>query len=448
MISWCRRATEAGWLAIALLLPLCFNPFAAAPFEPVKVCLFLALVAGMTAARLTQAVLERSSKAASARPPAGWRTVAWRNRLAWPALLYGGVFLLATITSVDPRQSVWGYAHKPHGAVTILALVAFFFLVAGSLRRPAQLDRLVTALILGSAPVMAYGLVQHWGLDPLQWVAAWSPVHSTMGNPVFLSAYLAMVAPFTLLRITGTHGLDRLRYALLLALQVVCLLLTRARSGWLGLLGAVLLFVVYLVWRKRSAALPLAGTIVLVAGGLAFAVMHGSISPPRPIGAVPAAQSDEVPDVAQVRAASMDLRYAIWRSALALVPARWLLGYGPGNLVEAIAPHLARFAPHHPARTVDDPHNILLKHLLSAGILGLAALLGLVGAFASYVSRLARTWTGRVHDTTVMAIAGSAVAFLIYAQLNPDVITLSALFWLDLALVAAIPNLDGPALAG
>ena len=71
MDLWCRRVGEAGGWAIAVLLPLCFNPFAAAPFEPAKVTLLLAVVAAMAVARV-------------ASPTARRRGVG--DPLLWPAL--------------------------------------------------------------------------------------------------------------------------------------------------------------------------------------------------------------------------------------------------------------------------------------------------------------------------------------------------------------------------
>jgi hypothetical protein len=54
-------------------------------------------------------------------------------------------------------------------------------------------------MVWGSAPVVAHGLVQAAGLDPLDWhTDAASPVLSTLGRANFLGSYLVLVLPLTL----------------------------------------------------------------------------------------------------------------------------------------------------------------------------------------------------------------------------------------------------------
>ena len=47
-----------------------------------------------------------------------------------------------------------------------------------------------------------YGLLQHHGMDPLPWQGdVTTRIASTMGNPIFVGAYLIMVIPLTLGRL-------------------------------------------------------------------------------------------------------------------------------------------------------------------------------------------------------------------------------------------------------
>ncbi|MEP7188365.1 MAG: hypothetical protein ABI901_04135, partial [Roseiflexaceae bacterium] len=62
-------------------------------------------------------------------------------------------------------------------------------------------DRLITVAILGSLPAVGYGLVQHYQIDPLPWKGdVVSRVASTMGNSIFVAAYLLMIVPFAMYR--------------------------------------------------------------------------------------------------------------------------------------------------------------------------------------------------------------------------------------------------------
>ncbi len=440
-----------GGLAAALLLPLCFNPYARVPFEPAKVALFWAITAGMALAWLGSKALgwrERPVTAAVTTP------VPRPSLLIWAALAYAAVVLLATVASVDRRLSLWGTPDNPHGAVTFLAGVLFFLLLASTLRRPKDVIRLVQVLILASVPVTLYGFVQALGLDPLPWISdSVSPVHATLGRSNFLGAYLAMVAPWTLAMLvlgsrsgadaypTGETGewptgqvAGARRFGLILFLQVACLALTLARGAWLGLtVGCVSLLVLLAIrWRERR--FWLAATLALAIGGVVFAALTFVRLPAGGQQATAAGMS-----YPELRVESAWRRSVIWQHALALAPQRWPLGYGPATFQQV-------FASHYPAGTlyqgadavVDDPHNLLLERLLATGLLGLAAYAGVVAAFYGTGLALLRRSFNRRHDALLAAALASVAAYLTQAQFNPDVIVLSMLFWLALAVMVAL----------
>lgn len=456
---------QGGGLAAALLLPLWFNPYARVPFEPAKIALFWVITAVMVLAWLGQQVLGLAGRRSVAVGDA-WQIQRRIPLLVCTAVAYAGVVLLATAISVDSRLSLWGTSDNPAGAVTLLAGVLFFLLLASVLRWPAQINRLVHMLILASVPVMVYGFAQALGLDPLPWITdSVSPVHATLGRSNFLGAYLAMVAPWTLaLAVLGSpHGEDQAssvtdgfhdatddssangystsgfaaepsRFWIILILQVVCLALTLARGAWMGLtVGCVSLLVLLAIrWRKRrfwlAAGLALAGGAAVLAA-LTFVRL--------PAGAQQAAAAGM--SYPELRVESAWRRSIIWQHALALVPHRWPLGYGPATFQPV-------FSNRYPPGTlyqggdavVDDPHNLLLERLLATGVLGLAAYGGVVIAFYSAGLALWRRPADRWRDALAAAALASVAAYLTQAQFNPDVIVLNMLFWLALAVLTAL----------
>ncbi|MEI2692400.1 MAG: O-antigen ligase family protein [Anaerolineae bacterium] len=464
------RIVEAGGLAAALLLPLCFNPYARVPFEPAKIALFWAIVAVMGAAWLGWRLPGLLSRQPSQAGPAS--TGRW---LFWTAITYAGAVILATVLSVDRRLSLWGTPDDPAGAVTLLAGVLFFVLLTSVLRRPAQINRLVQMLILASVPITVYGFAQALGLDPLPWITdSVSPVHATLGRSNFLGAYLAMVAPWTLaLAVLGsrhgfryaadgysTHGADGFRYAadgystddrsasgsaagssrlwIILILQVVCLALTLARGAWLGLtVGCVVLLALLAIrWRERR--FWLAAGLALIIGAVVLAALTFVRLPAGSRQAAAAGMS-----YPELRVESALRRSVIWQHALALAPQRWPLGYGPATFEQVFS---SRYPPgtlyQGADAVVDDPHNILLERLLATGVLGLAACAGVVAAFYGTGLALLRRSSDRRTDALLAAALASVAAYLTQALFNPDVIVLSMLFWLALAVVAAVAQMD------
>jgi hypothetical protein len=180
-------------------------------------------------------------------------------------VVYLGMIGAATLASVDPGRSLWGAPSNLHGALVLAAGPLFALLLLSSWRTVDARERQVTALIVGSAPVTLYGLIQALGLDPLPWaIDAVSPVLSTLGRSNFLGAYLALVSPFILARLweaplSGlTVGATRWRYGMLLGFTVICLLLTQARGAWIGFVAAATLCLGLLAYRWRDRRLALA----------------------------------------------------------------------------------------------------------------------------------------------------------------------------------------------
>lgn len=222
----CRSLLGRAALAVAILLPLCFNPLVATPFEPYKVAVFGAAALAMAAVR-TACWLRHPPR--GGRAPLGEATHPFRNPLLGPCLGYVAALLLATLVSVDPRLSLWGRRAAPHGLATSVAQVVFFLLAAEALTDAVQVARVGPAIVAGTVPVALYGVVQQVGLDPIPWRLSpvWRPF-STMGSSLFLGAYLAMALPFTLAGLARASApADRLRYSAVLALQA----LTRAHAG-------------------------------------------------------------------------------------------------------------------------------------------------------------------------------------------------------------------------
>ena len=127
-----------------------------------------------------------------------------RRPILVTALIFGLVYVIATFTSLEPRISFWGSYDRQEGTYTYLTYIVLFLLIASHLRHWVQVERLVTTIVFASIPVCAYSWLQHFNNDPLVWAdASQSALRtpSTMGNPIFLAAYVLMTVPFTLYRL-------------------------------------------------------------------------------------------------------------------------------------------------------------------------------------------------------------------------------------------------------
>lgn len=204
---WCERIIEGGWLLALVLIPSYFNLLSSRHFEPDKATTLRSIFLVMAAAAIIRWLERlgsegrRTPAAAAATPRPGlWRRLV-ATPLAVPILVYVLVFLVATIFSVVPATSFWGSYQRLQGTYTNLSYVGLAAIIMFTLRRREQLERLITVTVLGSLGAVGYGLVQHFQIDPLPWKGdVVSRVASTMGNSIFVAAYLIMIVPYGLYR--------------------------------------------------------------------------------------------------------------------------------------------------------------------------------------------------------------------------------------------------------
>jgi len=430
--TWINR----GAILLAFLLPIVFNPFATYPFEATKVYLLRGIILLMLLASVAPPAICGWRSSRQSKTPNEKERVPWLHKspLALPVTGFAAINILATIVSIDRDLSLWGQGDG-HGTITNVLLFMMFLILSPALNRSQHIRRLISALIAGSVPVAFYGWIQYLGLDALEWesVSA-SPIHSTLGRSVFLGTYLSMVVPYTLSRLVTASGRRPRQgaYAALLFLQMGCLMFTIARGAWLGLVGGLIMFGLMMTsyrprWRWRVALLIIAGI-----SGLGVIIFKGDLVLRNESG-ISAAEYLNL-----VRSSSNSARLAVWGRTLELIPARWILGYGPETFRMALE-RVSRSEPDiaDTGWLNDDPHNLLLSILFSTGILGLFTFLWIGARLFSACLRSISRSASTVDRTTLIAILSSTLVYLIALQFNPDVIVTSAYFWLNLSLATA-----------
>ena len=445
LARYCDRVLEAGWLAAAMLTPLFFNVYSSRVFEPDKLTLLRSIALLMAVAWLIRTL--EGGRPALLGPGQGPVSPAelWAALKAAPLvphiLFFVLTYLLATLLSVAPRTSFWGSYQRLQGAYTLMAYIVVFFITWQGLRTRAQLERLLNAIVLTSLPVAFYGVLQHYGMDPLPWAGdVRDRVTGNLGNAIFLAAYLMMAFFITLERAVARFG--RLLaggastlsdaalgagYLFILGLQVAAIYFTKSRGPWLGLLaGSYFFMLVALVALRRAEAergplrpaevakaaafavlSPLVGAIPAYLGlilarrgrrwlwlswcmqavlAVAFLVVFNL--PQSPLSAL-----RQVPGVGRLgqvfetEGGTGRVRVLIWQGAVELLasnPLRAVVGYGPETMFVAFSPVYPPELGHLESRqaTPDRSHNETFDALITTGAIGFVAYLALfVGIF-------------------------------------------------------------------
>lgn len=393
--AFVEKLVESGWLLALVVVPLFFNVYSYRVFEPDKLGLFRT-IATLTATLTGILILENRLRAPVSGGITGYIRTVTHTPLVAVSLATALIYLLTTAWSVVPRVSLMGSYQRLQGTYSMICYILLFACVLAYLRTREQLNRVLTVIVITSLPIAMYGLLQHHGLDPLPWQGdVTTRIASTMGNAIFLGAYLIMVIPLTLgrllealARITSENpmasgrretaalalfvaaqvaawallsfsqavfvALIALSLGLLLArighrslaataqasvcgltlsVQLVALLFSGSRGPQVGLMAGLVLFALLAVAvaRRRLLALGLVTTGVALLGLLI--VMNLPASPLSGVRSLP--YVGRLGRLAELDQGTGKVRTLIWEGAVALLrsdPLRAVIGYGPESM--------------------------------------------------------------------------------------------------------------------
>jgi tetratricopeptide (TPR) repeat protein/O-antigen ligase len=384
---WAAALAESSWLAALVAVPIFYNVYSHETFEPDKIFLLRSLTALTLAAAIVWCVDSgRAALTVAARP-------LWQVPLVKPVCALTAIYLLSTVCSIAPQRSVWGSYLRAQGAYTWLSYVIIFLAIVLVAREPKRWERAVSAVLLASVPAALYAIVQHFKLDPIDWGRV-PRAPSTMGNPIFLGAYLVLVLPLTLARLLVRVRHRRayaVPYAILLVLQALALFYAQSRGPTVGFAFGLAAFVA-LAARLRGVRWPIfAGAAV--AGLVALVVIAGAPRRAAPSGP----RFARLGQLFDWHEGSERVRVLIWQGVVDLLrrdPARAVIGHGPETLLVAFAPvYPAEMATYErPNVAPDRAHNEVMDALATTGALGCLAELVLFVAFFVHTLR----WLGIV----------------------------------------------------
>lgn len=349
-------------------------------------------------------------------------------------LLYWGIATVATALSPVKMAAFGGW--------TKLTLYLLLFALAARILRSARIrSALITVYLHTALLVSVYGLRQwFFGADALAtWVDPESPlskttrVYSYLGNPNLLAGYLLPAVALSLMAVFAWRGLlPKALAVLMFFVNIICLILTFSRGGWIGLLALGVSLLILLVywwsihlprfWRRWSLPILLVSMVLVLILAVVF------VEPVR----------DRVLSIFAGRGdSSNNFRINVWAAVIEMIRDRPILGIGPGNSAfNKIYPLYQQ-----PRYNALSAYSIVLEVAVETGFIGLACFLWLiVVTFNQGIMQLRRLrqlgnrsafWLIGAIATLVGMLAHGTVDTVWY---RPEVNTL---WWLMVALIAS-----------
>lgn len=422
---YCMGIMEISWLAAIINVPVFFNVYSSRIFEPDKLTLLRSFALVIAICWIVKIIDERGIR---------WENLEIKNSkimtiIKTPIILsvicMVVVYLLSTIFSITPRTSWAGSYQRLQGTYTTFSYIIIFLAIIVNLRKREQVERIITAVIISSLPVSLYGVLQRYKIDPVPWAGDVAiRIAANMGNSIFVAAYLIMVFPLTLVRITDAftsilndrgklmaNFLRATAYVFIGALQVIALLFSGSRGPLMGwLIGTFFLFVVMsLLWKQRW----------LTFSGIGLALLVGIFLVAVNIPNGPFMNFKKIPGIGRLgmlldpNSTTSRVRIYIWAGAAELVSPhdplefpngekdpynflRPIIGYGPEAMYVAYNPFYQTNLTLVEKRNAspDRSHNETWDAMVITGGLGLLAYIFLFGSVIYYGLK----WLGLINS--------------------------------------------------
>ena len=296
-----------------------------------------------------------------------------KNPLNLAMLAFMLLNFASAFSGVNLTRSLWGNFERMGGAYYIAHLVALYFYILCLGQMGSWYLQWFLKVLLWVGIVVAGNGIFGWLGWPTLVLDPTLPtrVSSTLGNPIYLGSFL--IIPFFLSLFFGHQtdsGIKRAGYYFLGFLCLLGIFLSGTRGAAVGLLSASFLGALIYLFFNPSKKIKIYGFalvgICVIAAGLLF-VNHEKLP-----------QGSTVRRLFNLNDSNTQSRLLQWKVALRGFEDRPLLGTGPENYYivanQYYDPKIAEFDP----SWFDKPHNYLLEILVTDGILGFAAYMGIL----------------------------------------------------------------------
>lgn len=339
---------------------------------------------------------------------------------------------IADFFGVDPYRSFWSNYERMEGWVTLVHLLAFFYIIASSFTE--KLWYRLMQISLGTSFIV--------GIHALTQLSSTDRVSGSFGNSTYLGAYALFHVFFALMFLLknvyeqkkdNLYILKNATYVLLAIFNTVVLYFTGTRSALLGLIGGLATTaLIYIFTERQHKGLRFVSigivSIIAVSVLVLASIRNTDFAKKHPL--IDRFSSLATLDIKSYAEKEGNARFMVWGMALEGAKERPILGWGQDNFPQVFSKY---YNPDmfEQEQWFDRCHDVFLDWLIAGGVLGLLAYLSM------FASTLVLVWSKKSSISGVEKgiITGIIFAYFIHNIFVFDNITSYVLIFFVLAFV-------------
>lgn len=297
-----------------------------------------------------------------------------RSGLFWAMTIFTAVFGVTSLTGVYPYQSIMGTLERMGGWFTFLHFWLFFVMATSVLRTREHWLTLIKISVFASLLSTFYGFLQKGSFAWVIGSGSRIRIFGTLGNTALFAGYTLVNVFFALFLTVRDRGMMRALFGIIAVLNVIAIFMTAVRGAILGIVFAVALmaFAYALIGSSKKIRLSLLAAVLLLFAGIGFLFINREsdiVKNSRFLSRMVASRT------AQTRLWAWQAGIDGWNDS----PKTILLGWGPENFNIPFSKHFnPKFYFGIGSETLfDRAHNMFVEVLVTMGLVGFAAYLGM-----------------------------------------------------------------------
>ncbi|MDD5693317.1 MAG: tetratricopeptide repeat protein [Patescibacteria group bacterium] len=194
-----------------------------------------------------------------------------RTPLDVPILIFGAIYLIASLVSISPLTSIIGFYGRLDGSfLTVLYFIILYYLITNNLRSKKEVMGVVLTLIMSTIVASIFAFMQMFGVYILPSDITKSKLFNTIGSLNALAVYIMAVIPITAALALRKDNEARISFAGTSVLLFVLLVLVNIKAAWWGILAASIVMIVMQFMDEKADKRWLAMPVLLGLLSLAF----------------------------------------------------------------------------------------------------------------------------------------------------------------------------------